>query len=81
MVQIRRVVPSDLSHQPLILWADLPDGMGCFCRDRTTSGYPGFFLSIGSRERILSHYEVARRLGVRVPGFSPAGAVCAQPTA
>ena len=37
MVQIRRIAPSVLSYLPLILWADSPDRMGCFCRDRTTS--------------------------------------------
>jgi hypothetical protein len=46
MVEIRRIVPSDFHHWLLILWADSPDRMGCFRRDRTirlsggvTSGY------------------------------------------
>jgi hypothetical protein len=34
--QIRLVVPSVLNHKPLISWADSPDRMGRFCRDRTT---------------------------------------------
>lgn len=37
VVRTRKFVSSVLNQQPLILWADLPIRIGCFCRDLTAS--------------------------------------------